>query len=144
MKTSRLIIIIILLFLVIMICLYTLNKNYKTEKNVLKRYNKEYEVYLNKKISGTELATLINKVINQNEENKVEKNSKNHYIDNEENSIIILIKIKYTDETYSMEEFYNNDMSEFIKHFSEGEFKCDSIEYHQKTGKVSKMMFLQQ
>ena len=136
--------ILILLFLIIIISFYTLNSNYKKQKNTLNLYNKEYQNYLNKTITGTELASLIDKVIDLNEKNNVEKDSKNHYISNNENSIIIEIKIALTNKTYKMEEFYNNDISEFVKYFSDQMFKCNSIEYHKNTGKVSKMLFLQE
>ena len=143
MNTLKITAILLLLFLVIVVSFYLINRNYKAEKNNLKLYNQEFEMYLNKTITGTELATLINKVIELNEKNNVEKDKKKHYIDNEENSIIIEVKIGATDKTYSMEEFYNNDISEFVKYFSDQEFICSNVYYHNKTGKVSKMVFIQ-
>ena len=143
MKANKILVVLIILLIIIICSVYLLRINNRTEKLNIKRYNQEYEQFLNKQINGTELATLINKAINQNEKNKIEKDEKKHYIENEENSIKIDVKISYTDETYSMEEFFNNDTSEFVKFFSEENFKCTNIEYHKSTGMVSKMFFTQ-
>ena len=143
MKINKLLIILIILVLIIILSIYALGINKKKEKLNLKNYNYEYEFYLNKEINGTELATLINKAINQNEKNKIKKDKNNHYIENEENSIKIDVEISLTKKTYSMEEFFNNDTAEFVKFFSEENFKCTNIEYHKKNGKISRLIFTQ-
>ena len=112
-----------------------------TTNRLLKEYNNTYEYYLEKEIYGTELTSIINKVINENENNKVEKDEKNYYIDNGENSIKVEVKMLSTNKTYPMEEFYNNDITKFVKHFNLVSFKCTKIEYHKNTGKVSKLLF---
>lgn len=136
--------ILIILFLIIIFSIYALKINKQNSKRVLENYNKEYEIYLNKTIYGTDLATIINKAINQNEKEQIQKNEKNYYIENGENSIKIEIKMTITDKTYPMEEIYNKDTAEFVKHFSTEEFKCTEIQYHKKTGKVRKMIFEEQ
>lgn len=140
---KKLLIIILLLFIIIIFSVYGLFINTKSQRNILKNYNSEYERYLNKTINGAELATLINKVVNENEKNGVNKDSRNYYIDNAENSIKIEITISVTEKTYPMEEIYNNDTAEFVKYFTLFNFKCTNIEYHKKTGKISKMYFEQ-
>lgn len=140
---KKLLIILLLLFMIIIFSIYALFISNKAKVNSLKNYNKEYEEYLNKTIYGTELATLINKVTNINENNKIEKDEKNHYIENEENSIKIEITMLLTEKTYPMEEIYNKDTAEFVKHFNLEKFKCTKIEYHNKTGKISRMLFEQ-
>lgn len=140
---KKLLIILLLLFMIIIFSIYALFISNKAKVNSLKNYNKEYEEYLNKTIYGTELATLINKVTNINENNKIEKDEKNHYIENEENSIKIEITMLLTEKTYPMEEIYNKDTAEFVKHFSLEKFRCTKIEYHNKTGKISRMLFEQ-
>lgn len=139
----KLLIILILLFMIIIFSIYGLFISNKAQTNSLKNYNREYEQYLNKIVYGTELATLINKVTNINENNKIEKNEKNYYIENEENSIKIDIKMLLTEKTYPMEEIYNKNTAEFVKHFNLEKFECVKIEYHNKTGKISKMIFEQ-
>ena len=143
MKLGRFIAIILLLLLVIVFSIILLKNNKKNEVIHLKQYNLGFDIYLNKEIDGTELATLINKAVNENEKNGVAKDEKEHYISNDENSIKMDIKIQLNDKTYAMEEFYKNDTSEFIKHFQEEKFKCTNIEYHKKTGKISKLVFEQ-
>lgn len=50
-----------------------------TIKNI-KRKNSEYEYYLGRVIYGTEVTTVINKAINENEKNNILKDEKNYYI----------------------------------------------------------------
>ena len=40
-------------------------------------------------------------------------------------------------------EGYKNDITSFVKNFNVILFKCTNIEYHQKTGKISKLTFEQ-
>ena len=143
MKTNKIFIILTLLFLIIVLSFWALSINNKKNNANLKKYNYEYEKYLNKTITGTELATLMNKAINQNEINKIKQDKQKHYIENDKDSIKIEIKITLTGKTYPMEEFYNNDTNEFVKYFSEIQFHCVDVEYHKKTGKVGKLKFEQ-
>ena len=140
---KKILIILLLLFIIIIFSIYALFLNSKSQHSKLENYNREYEVYLNKTIYGTELATLINKVTNINENNKIEKNEKNYYIENEKDSIKIEITMLLTEKTYPMEEIYNKNTAEFVKYFNLEKFRCAKIEYHNKTGKVSKMLFEQ-
>lgn len=112
-----------------------------TTNRLLKQENSKYEYYLNRTIYGTEVATIINKAINQNENNQVQKDEKNHYIENNENSIKIEIKMLTTGKTYPMEEIYNNDMTQFVQNFNFIQFKCTKLEYHKSSGKVKKLLF---
>lgn len=90
---------------------------------------------------GTEVATIIGQAINQNEKNNIEKDQNGQYIENETNSIKIDLKMKTIDKTYPMEEIYNKEISEFVKNFNLVKFKCINLEYHRKTGRVSKIVF---
>ena len=112
-----------------------------TTNRLLKQENSKYECYLNRTIYGTEVATIINKAINQNENNQVQKDEKKHYIENNENSIKIEIKMLTTGKTYPMEEIYNNDMTQFVQNFNLLQFKCTKLEYHKSSGKVKKLLF---
>ena len=55
------IVFIIALFIIAMSLLYALKIDTESDIRSLKRYNLEYEKYLDRTIYGTELATLINK-----------------------------------------------------------------------------------
>ena len=118
--------------------------NYKANFNQAKRENIQLESYYNQEIYGNELATRINKAIDNNKNNEVKKDNKGKYIDNEINSINIDIKMLDDDGTiYNMEKIYNGGTSKFVQYYSQIKFKCTKIEYHQKTNKIKYMLFEQ-
>ena len=132
----------ILAAIFIIICIVCLNIiNIQNEKKQLAKENEIYEQYLNKEIIGTEVATIINKAIDQNERNEIPKDGKGHYIENEENSIKIDFKMITVNKTYPMEAFYNNEIEGFVANFKTVKFKCTDIQYHKNSGKVSKLIF---
>lgn len=136
---------IILALIFIIICIVSLNLiNLQTQNKEVKKQNLEYEYYLNKTVYGTEVATLISKAVNQNEKLGIAKDENGRYIDNGENSIKIDLKMLTIDKTYPMEEIYNSQISNFVQNFNLIEFKCTNIEYHKKTGKISKLIFEEQ
>ena len=67
--------------------------NFKGNYKLAKNNNLNYEKYLNQEIYGSELASIINMAIDNNEKNKIPKNKKGVYIDNNKNSINIEVKI---------------------------------------------------
>lgn len=139
MKQSFLIILAILFVIICVVCTFLINT--QAEKNAIKKENAEYEEYLNKEVLGTDVATLISKTIDKNEKNNIPKDEKQHYIDNGENSIKIDLKMTTIHKIYPMEEIYNNQITLFVKNFNLIKFKCTSIEYHEKTHRVSKLIF---
>lgn len=116
--------------------------NYREEKSLIKKENLEYETYLNKEVSGRDLTTAINRVVNSNEKNKVSKDENGLYTNNDINSISIEIKISDTDQTYKMETLYNGGMVTFIQYYGDISFECKKIDYNSK-GRVSYMLFEQ-
>lgn len=139
MKNTFLIVLATIFIIICLTCTFLIN--IRAEKSELKKENAEYEEYLNKEVLGTELASLISKVIDKNEKNNVQKDDKKYYIDNGNNSIKIDLKMTTIDKTYPMEEIYNKEIAKFVQNFNLIEFKCTNIEYHKKTGKVSKLIF---
>ena len=139
MKKTVLIIAIPIVIILFSICGLFITQ--KTTIRNIQKYNSQYEYYINKSIYGTELVTLINKVINENEINKVEKDEKGFFIENNENSIKINIKMNTNGKTYQMETFYNNDITKFVENFNLVKFRCNKIEYHKKSGRVRKLYF---
>ena len=126
----------------IIVCMvYTFLINLRAEKQEIKKDNMQYEQYLNQEILGTKLATLISKVVDQNERNSIAKDEKGYYINNGENSIKIDLKMTTIDKTYPMEEIYNKKITSFVENFNFISFECTSIEYHEKTGRISKLVF---
>lgn len=116
--------------------------DYKDENAKIKQENLEYEVYLDKEVSGRDLTTAINRAINSNDKNKVSKDENGMYIENNTNSIKIEIKISDNDTTYQMETLYNGGMVDFIQYYGDISFECTQIDYNEK-GCVSHMVFEQ-
>ena len=131
---------IIAIFFIIMCVLFITLRNVQANERMLKKENKEYEIYLNKEIYGTDLASIINKIIDHNEKNNVPKNQYGYYIENNQNSITLEVKMKTIPKAYKMEQFYNNDITKFVENFNEINFKCIEIKYNE-VGKVSKLIF---
>lgn len=145
---KNIIIISLILLVVIIICIVGINVNSKTNI-AIKQANKQYEDYLNNEIYGTDVVTLINKAINNNESNNVAKDEKGFYINNNQNSIQIdLVMItneeKQETTTYKMEAISKVGITEFIKNFNTAKFKCTKKEYHTATGKIAYIEISQQ
>ena len=141
MKKNLLIIAIAVAIVIFSMCSLLINKN-TTIKRV-KQENSQYEIYVGKTIFGTEVTTLMNKAIDQNEKNKIPKDEKGYYIENDTDSIKVVLEMITIEKTYPMEIFYQNDMTNFVENFNITEFECTSIEYHKKTGKISKITLKQ-
>lgn len=139
MKQSFLLVLIAIFIIICIIC--TALINLQAEQDIIKKENSEFEKYLNKEILGTELASLIGKVVDKNERNLVLKDEKGYYIENDKDSIKIDLKMKTINKTYPMEEIYNKEIVLFVQNFNLITFKCTSIEYHKNTGKISKLIF---
>lgn len=117
--------------------------NYKVKYNVSKQENLEFEIYKNKEIYGTDLATAINKAIDYNTRNLVEKNDNGIYINNDKCSINIEIKMIDNDTIYQMENIYNGGIQNFIKYYNNIKFVCTDIRYHKSTNKIKYVLFEQ-
>ena len=133
-----------LIIIIIIVGISYMYLNYKANFNQAKRENMQFESYYNQEIYGTELATLINKAIDNNKINEVQKDNKGKYIDNETNSINIDIKMLDDNGTiYNIEKIYNGGTSKFVQYYSQIKFKCTKIQYHDKTNKIKYMLFEQ-
>ena len=142
MKKSIFIVLAILFIIAIVICLYIYNV--KKIENVTIKHNKQYEEYCNKEIKGTELISLINKAIDYNEKNSVEKQENTiYYINNNTNSIQITVKFIENDKIIKMENIAEKQTENFIKFFATATFKCNDIQYHKQTKNVQSMYFEQ-
>ncbi len=116
--------------------------SYKAEYGEIKRRNFEYEKYLNKEVLGTELTTIINKAVDNNEKNSVAKDEQGFYVTNDINSVKIQIQILDNETMYDMETLYNGGMERFVQNYNSINFECTKIEYN-KAGKVSYILFKQ-
>lgn len=132
-----------LIIIVIVVGISYMYLNSKANYYQSKKANMEFESYYNHEIMGTDLTTIINKAIDSNQNNDVQKDEKEKYINNDNNSINIDIKMLDVDETYSMETFFNGGIEKFVQYYGTIQFKCTQIEYHKKTNKVKYMLFEQ-
>ena len=137
-------IIIILAIVIIIVCVVAVKYySYKVAYNMILEENSEYEQYKDKEIYGIDLATAINKTVDKNIKNGIEKDEKGFFKQNDENSIEIEIFIKDNETMYKMEAFYNSGTEQFVQYYGNIKFKCSKLEYHEKTGKISYLLFEQ-
>jgi len=140
MKKISIILVVAMIIVAIVIVNYS---SYTAEKNKVKSYNAEFEQYKGKELFGLELATIINKAVDRNIKNDVQKDEKGKFIPNDSNSIEIEIYIQDNETTYKMESFYNAGTENFIEYYGRVKFKCSNIEYHKKTGRIKHVLFEQ-
>ena len=133
MKKNFLAIVSILLIILAIVIYYIYNQK---AKNANIEDNKTYTDLLDKEILGTEIGTLINKTVDINEKNGIEKDDKNYYIENDENSIKLSIYFRGIEEPIKMEKMIEVGINEFLKIFSNKTFRIKNIEYHEKTKNV--------
>ena len=149
MKRNLIILISALLIVCVFVVYFVIN--YRNMQIDAQANNKEYITYKDKTIVGTTLVSLINKTVDNNEKNNIEKDEKNTYIENDKNSVKIYIYFldlekedKYIETPYTMEQIYNNDTDNFIKLYGTSNFFFFFIDYHEKTGNVKSLTFEQQ
>lgn len=131
------------IFLIIISSLTYFYYTYMKINLVASKINKEYEKYTQNTIIGSSLISLINKSIDKNEKNEVEKDSNNRYIENDENSIKIQIKFLESDKLYDMEAVSALGSESFVKNYNNMNFNCTKKEYHKKTKQIKYMLFEQ-
>ena len=118
--------------------------SYKNEYNITQSYNAEFEEYKDKEAYGLNVATMINKAVDKNTKNKIDKDENGNFIQNDDNSIEIEIYMTDNETTYKMETIYNAGIEQFIQYYGNIKFKCSKIEYHKNTGKIKYILFEQQ
>lgn len=112
----------------------------KTQVRVAEKNNRVYEEYAKDVIYGTDLITLINKTMDKNERNLVEK-EKGIYQENDTNSIKIDVKFKESDDIIPMEKIAALGQEQFIKFYNISSFKCSTKKYHKLTNNIRYMLF---
>ena len=139
---KKIIIFIASVLIIILTIFYLKYSEYRNMKIAIKEYNLQYEEYLNKEIDGRTLTSLINKAVDNNEKNSVQKNEEGFYIENDINSMKIEIKMIDLDLTYNMETIYNGKMENFIIMYNSILFKSEEVRYN-SIGKIKYIRFVQ-
>ena len=114
--------------------------NYRRTQANIAQYNKQYESWHNKQILGTDFISIINKTIDNNEKNDIQKDENNIYIEDNEKSVKIYVKFLESDNIFDMEAISNNGIENFIQNYATFSFKCTKIDYH-KNGNVKSLFF---
>ena len=121
--------------IVLIICVIISSKLYLSKDYMvkIKEFNIKYEKYTKNEIVGTEVASIINQAVDDNEFEGIKKDEKGKYIQNNQNSINIEVMITEFEEEqiYSMETLYNGGMSQFVKYYGQIRFKASKIEYNE-------------
>jgi len=133
----------IIILIIILVIIFGIYINYKMNYNLAQKENRDFEYYFQKEIYGSNLTTIINKVIDINENNQVEIDENDFYISDKKNSIIIEIYISDNEKIYRMETIYKGGMNNFIENYGNIKFKCTKKEYHKETNKISYLYFEQ-
>ena len=139
---KKTILVILSIFLTIIICLYMNYKNMMILQTQAKKFNQEYEFYSKQEtVLGTDITTLINKAIDNNEKYNIKKDKNGMYIADDKNSMKIYVYMLINETTYSMEQLVVTGLTDFTRYFGEVEFKCTDVKYHSSTGRISEMVF---
>ena len=141
---KKTLIIIAIIFIVIIAILLGNYSNVEKLQEELTEFNLDYEQYIGEEIYGTDIATIINNAVNNNEQENIEKDEEGYYIQNDANSVEIEIKIIDLEEEtiFKMETFYNGGIEQFVQYYGTILFKAEKIEYN-SAGRVSYMLFEQ-
>ena len=109
--------------IVIVICVLIVSKLYANKEYMveIKKFNTKYEKYINNELIGTEVASVINQAVDDNEYERIKKDENGKYIQNDENSINIEVKItEFSEEQiYTMETLYNGGIEQFVKYYGQ-------------------------
>ena len=133
--------VILLIFFAIIVCIYMNYKQLLMDQTQAKKFNSDFEFYNKESILGTDITTIINKAMDNNEKFNIPKDEKGLYIADEENSIKIYVYMIINETTYPMESLKASGLNEFARYFGEVEFKCTDVKYHKATGKIAEMTF---
>lgn len=133
----------ILIMIVIVSTMTYMYLSYLANFQNAQKSNREFEVYLNRQISGWELTTIINKAIDNNRQNDIEKDKKGKYIDNGTNSLRIEIQFIDDEVTYSMENIAQKGTDLFFAYYKDIQFQNKEVQYHDRTNQISYMLFEQ-
>ena len=117
--------------------------SYKNEYSVIQKENAEFDKYKEQEVYGINIASMINKAVDKNSKNKIEKDDEVNFKSNDENSIEIQIYMLDNETTYNMETIYNSGTEQFVQYYGDVKFKCSKVEYHKKTGRIKYVLFEQ-
>lgn len=131
------------IFIIILLFAVYLLYNYRKDVIQMQSFNRQYEVYYEKTILGTDLATVLNKAMDYNKKNDIAKDSNDRYYIETEKSLLIEIKFSEKEEPVKMEDILSKEIETFISFYGAASFKCTKIEYHESNKQVKSLYFEQ-
>lgn len=134
---KKTIIIISIIAICIVISITYAYSMYKNDINQVQKFNNEFSEYIDQEFYGTELATIINLAIDNNEKHKIEKDSTGKYIEDNLYSVRVDVYMTDTEKTYSMETLNSGEISNLVNNYSNIKFKCTKVEYHKSNKRIS-------
>ena len=132
--------VLICIFLLIIISIYNYYQSRQAEVATVQKFNYQYEQYFNKEIYGADVATIINKAIDNNAKYEVTKDKDNKYIEDEAYCLKVIIKFKDVDTLYEMESIDKAGIDGFIKNFNKSTFKIKEYKYNKDTNRIGKIL----
>ena len=135
------IIVILSIFLIIIISIYMNYRQVVSKELQSRKFNSDYEFFNKESILGTDVTTMINKAIDNNEKHNIQKDDDGVYIADDKYSVKINVYMIINDTTYPMEALVKTGLSDFTRYFGEVKFKCTDVKYHKSTGRVAEMTF---
>lgn len=131
------------IFIIILLFVVYLLYNYRKDVIQMQSFNRQYEVYYDKTILGTDLATVLNKAMDHNKKNDIAKDSKDRYYIETDKSLLVEIKFSEKEEIVKMEDILSKEVETFISFYGAASFKCTKIEYHESNKQVKSLYFEQ-
>ena len=120
MKKILIVLIVILLLGSIMSVIFL--SKWKASQKEVQIANMEFEQYKDRELYGTDVATIINKAIDNNTYYHIEKDKNENYIEDGQYSIKVEVKIQ--ENTYQMEAINRLGTIRFVQNFNLLKFKC--------------------
>lgn len=133
----RTIIIICVIAICIVISITYAYSMYKNDVNQVQKFNNQFSKYIGQEFFGTELATIINLAIDNNEKNNIAKDTSGKYVTDELYSVRVDVYMIDTQKTYSMETLNAGEISNLVNNYSNIQFKCTKVEYHKSNKRIS-------
>ena len=125
---------------IILIALTGILVNRKFAENEAKKPNLEYEYILEKEMYGTDVVTIINKAMNNNQKYEISKDESGNYENDNHYSVQVEINFVGVEKSYTMEQICNVGLEDFMQAFNVSKFKCIDKQYHEATKRLSKIV----
>lgn len=141
---KKTVVIILITVIVIVSIVFANYVEYSKRKTEITNLNKEFLAYENNKVQINTIITIMNKAIQTNKENEIPQNDEQIFEENDTNSIKIYLEMKSANAVIPMEELILNEKAGIEKvglAFSDLLFNITTVEYHEKTGQVKKVIF---